>query len=231
MMKKKICLEIDVLTLFPKIFETYLGESIAKRALEKRLVKVNLHQIRDHSLDRHKKCDDKPFGGGPGMVMTPEPIFRAVRKIREEGKMKLYLLDPHGKPFDQGKARKLAKEERFMLLCGHYEGIDERVKRELVDEEISIGDFVVTGGEVPALAVIDAVIRLVPGVLGNEGSLESESFEKGLLDYPHYTRPRDFEGLCVPDVLVSGHHREVEKWREAQRVEMTRKKRPDMFKK
>jgi len=230
-MKREIPLEIDVLTLFPKIFETYAGESIAKRAIAKKLVRVNVHQLRDYSLDRHKKCDDKPFGGGPGMVMTPGPIFRAVRKIRNGQKMKLYLLDPHGKPFSQQKAGKMALERRFMLLCGHYEGIDERVKRELVDEEVSIGDFVVTGGEIPALAVMDAVIRLVPGVLGNEGSLENESFEHGLLDYPHYTRPQDFEGLRVPEVLVSGHHLEVEKWRHAQRLEMTRKKRPDLLKK
>jgi tRNA (guanine37-N1)-methyltransferase len=229
-MKRKALLEIEVLTLFPKIFKTYLRESIAKRAVEKKLVKVRLHQLRDFTLDPHKKCDDKPFGGGPGMVMTPEPIFRAVEHIRGKKKMRLYLLDPHGTPLTQKKARELSREKHWMLLCGHYEGIDERVKEKLVDEEISIGDFVTTGGEIPALAVIDAAIRLVPGVLGNEKSLYHESFEEGLLDHPHYTRPQDFRGLGVPEILVSGHHAKVEKWRREKRCEMTRKKRPDLLK-
>ena len=223
-------LEIEVITLFPKLFSSYCEESIPKRAIAKGLVRVKAHQLRDYSEDRHRKCDDKPYGGGPGMVMTPGPIFQAVQKIRGKKKWPIYLLDPHGKPFDQRKARKLAKKRHWMLLCGHYEGVDERVKKLLVDEEISMGDFVLTGGEIPALAVIDSAIRLVPGVLGNIDSLQNESFEENLLDYPHYTRPRVFRGLRVPDVLVSGHHREVALWRKALRLEVTQKKRPDIYK-
>ncbi len=228
-MMKKPKLEIDVLTLFPKIFHTFCGESIAKRALAKELIRVNIHDLRTYGEGRHRRCDDVPFGGGPGMVMTPGPIFEAVKAVRGKKKMPLYLMDPHGKPFNQKKARRLAVGKRWMLLCGHYEGIDERVKKELVDEEISLGDFVLTGGEVAALGVMDATIRLVPGVLGNEESLKNESFDHGLLDYPHYTRPQNFQGFQVPDVLLSGNHKKIESWRRRKRLELTHKKRPDLM--
>jgi len=229
-MKKAPRLAIEVITLFPRIFEAYLGESIPRRALAKGLVRVRAHQLRDFSRDRHRKCDDKPFGGGPGMVMTPQPLFDAVRRIRGHRKARVYLLDPHGSRFTQAKAREMALEKSWILICGHYEGVDERIKERLVDEEISIGDFVLTGGEPAALAVIDAVIRLVPGVLGNEQSLLHESFEEGLLDSPHYTRPRDFRGMKVPEALVSGDHAAIEQWRINERLEATRKKRPDLWK-
>jgi tRNA (guanine37-N1)-methyltransferase len=223
-------MKCDVLTIFPEIFTSYLNESIIKRARAKGLLDVALHNIRDFSSDAHRTVDDSPFGGGAGMVFKPEPIFKAMDFLREDGEpRKVVLLTPQGRPFDQSIAEDYSREEkRFVFICGRYEGIDERVKT-LVDEEISIGDYVLTGGELAALVVIDAVARLVPGALGDERSIEDESFSWGLLDYPHYTRPREFRGLHVPQVLVSGDHREIDRWRRKQALRKTLEVRPDLI--
>ena len=223
-------MKCDVLTLFPDILNAYLNESILKRAREKKLLDVKLHNIRDFTLDPHRKVDDYPYGGGAGMVFTPEPIFRAVDFLKEDGKpRKIVLLSPQGRPFSQSMAEVYSKEDkRFVFICGRYEGIDERV-RTLVDEEVSIGDYVITGGELAALVIIDAVTRLVPGVLGDDKSNEDESFSWGLLDYPHYTRPREFRGLTVPPVLVSGNHKDIWTWRRKQALKKTLKVRPDII--
>lgn len=225
-------MKCDVLTIFPEIFTSYLNESIIKRARSKDILDVRLHNIRDFSSDAHRTVDDSPFGGGAGMVFKPEPIFRAMDFLKEDGEpRKVVLLTPQGRPFDQSIAEAYSKEEkRFVFICGRYEGIDERVKA-LVDEEISIGDYVLTGGELAALVVIDAVTRLLPGALGDERSIVDESFSWGLLDYPHYTRPREFRGLHVPQVLVSGDHREIEYWRRKQALRKTMEVRPDLLRK
>ncbi len=223
-------MKCDVLTIFPEIFNSYLNESIIKRARAKGLLDVALHNIRDFSTDAHRTVDDSPFGGGAGMVFKPEPIFRAIDFLKEDGEpRKVVLLTPQGRPFDQSIAEDYSREKkRFIFICGRYEGIDERI-RTLVDEEISIGDYVLTGGELAALVVIDAVTRLVPGALGDERSVEDESFSWGLLDYPHYTRPREFRGLHVPQVLVSGDHREIQYWRRKQALRKTMEVRPDLL--
>jgi tRNA (guanine37-N1)-methyltransferase len=223
-------MKCDVLTLFPDIFTSYLNESIMKRAGERGLLEVKLHNIRDFTSDAHRTVDDYPFGGGAGMVFKPEPLFKAMDFLREDGEpRKVILMTPRGKPFSQSIAENYAKErKRFVFICGRYEGIDERVKT-LVDEELSVGDYVLTGGELAALAVIDAVTRLVPGALGDERSVEDESFSWGLLDYPHYTRPREYRGLTVPDVLLSGNHREIERWRRKQALKKTVEVRPDLI--
>lgn len=225
-------MKCDVLTIFPDIFTAYLNESITKRAMEKNLLDVRLYNIRDFSDNSHQKVDDYPFGGGAGMVFKPEPIFRAMDFLNEDGVLrKVILLTPQGIPFNQSIAENYAKEKkRFVFICGRYEGIDERVKTR-VDEEISIGDYVLTGGELAALVIIDAVTRLLPGALGDERSVEDESFSWGLLDYPHYTRPREFRGLCVPEVLLSGNHREIEYWRRKMALIKTMKVRPDLVNK
>ncbi|HDH06393.1 MAG TPA: tRNA (guanosine(37)-N1)-methyltransferase TrmD [Nitrospirae bacterium] len=225
-------MKCDVLTLFPDIFTAYLNESIIKRARAKNLLDVKLYNIRDFSSDPHRTVDDCPFGGGAGMVLKPEPIFRAVDVLKEDGMpRKVILLTPQGRTFNQAIAEAYSKEKkRFVFICGRYEGIDERVKT-LVDEEVSIGDYVLTGGELATLVIIDAVTRLIPGALGDERSVEDESFSWGLLDYPHYTRPREFRGLSVPHVLVSGNHKEIEYWRRKQALKKTVKVRPDLIKK
>lgn len=220
-------LEIDVVTLFPKFFKGPLDESLIKKAQEKKLVKLRVHNLRDYAHDRHKTADDKPFGGGPGMVMKPEPIFECVEAVRREGWV--VLLDPQGEPLNQKRAKRLAGRGHLILICGHYEGVDQRVKDHLVHQEISAGDFITMGGEAPALCLIEAVMRFVPGVLGNQNSLAEETFEEGL-EYPHYTRPREFRGWKVPEVLVSGHHGEVLKWRKKSAGELTKKRRPDLGK-
>jgi tRNA (guanine37-N1)-methyltransferase len=200
-----------------------------KRAQQAGKVAIRVHDLRDYTRDRHKTVDDKPFGGGPGMVMKPEPIFECVEDVFEKhGKGWIIVLDPQGERLTQALAEKLARKKHLVLVCGHYEGIDYRVHEHLADQAVSIGDFVTMGGEAPALCMIEAVTRLVPGVLGNEKSLEEESFNLGMLEYPHYTRPRDFRGHQVPDVLVSGNHKEVEKWRHRAAREHTRRKRPDL---
>lgn len=223
-------MKCDVLTLFPDILNACLNESILKRAREKELLDVKLYNIRDFTLDPHRKVDDYPYGGGAGMVFTPEPVFRAVDFLKEDGEpRKIVLLSPQGRSFSQSMAEDFSKEEkRFVFICGRYEGIDERV-RTLVDEEVSIGDYVITGGELAALVIIDAVTRLVPGALGDDRSIEDESFSWGLLDYPHYTRPREFRGLDVPPVLVSGNHKEIRAWRRREALKKTLKVRPDLI--
>jgi tRNA (guanine37-N1)-methyltransferase len=219
----------DVLTLFPGILEGPLGESLLGRAIDQGLVEVRLHDIRDHAHDKHRQVDDYAFGGGPGMVMKPEPIFEAVESLGE-GRKRMILLSPAGRRLDQELVRELALERWLVLICGRYEGVDERVVSGLPAEEVSIGDFVLAGGEVAALVLIEAVTRLVPGVIGNEESLSAESFEAGLLDYPHYTRPASFRGMEVPQVLLSGDHARIAEWRREAVREKTRKNRPDLLK-
>ncbi len=221
--------EIDVVTLFPNFFESPLRESILKRAQKDRHVKIRVHDLRNYTHDRHRTADDKPFGGGAGMLMKPEPIFECVEAIHEKGWV--VLLDPRGEPLTQPVVEKLARRKHLILIAGHYEGVDHRVREHLVDQEISVGDFVSMGGEAPALCLIEAVVRLLPGVLGNCESLKHESFQSDLLEYPQYTRPREFRGWKVPDVLVSGHHREVKKWRDQEAHKMTKQKRPTLLRK
>lgn len=221
-------MKIDVLTLFPGMFAGPLDESIIKRAREKGILELGIHNLRDWTHDRHRTVDDKPFGGGPGMLLKPEPIFEAVEQLGNE-RTKVILLSPSGRPFKQAMARELAKEVHLLLVTGHYEGFDERVREHLADDEISIGDFVLTNGALPAMVVIDAVTRLLPGVLGDDESSRDESFSHGLLEYPHYTRPADFRGMKVPEMLLSGHHAEIAKWRAEQAKLRTREKRPDLL--
>ena len=220
-------MRIDILTLFPEMFSP-LKSSIIGRAVEGNKIEINVYDIRSYSLDKHKKCDDTPFGGGAGMVMTPQPIASAIEDIDPDHLAKRIYLSPKGRVFKQSVVLEYAKEERLLLLCGHYEGVDQRVLDLYIDEELSIGDFVLTGGEIPALAVVDAVCRYVSGVI-NEESLSQESFSEGLLEYPHYTRPQEFKGLKVPDVLRSGNHGEIDKWRYQKSLEITRKNRPDLL--
>ena len=221
-------LAIDIVTLFPGFFESPLEESLLEKARAKGLVKIRAHDLRDWAHDRHKTADDKPFGGGAGMVMKPEPIFECVESLG--GKPWVVLLDPQGEPMSQALAEKLAKKKHLVLIAGHYEGVDQRVKDHLIDQEISIGDFITMGGEAPALCLIEAVTRLIPGVLGNAESIKHESFQTGILEHPHYTRPREFRGWKVPDVLVSGDHKELAAWRKRSAEQTTRTKRPDLLK-
>ena len=218
---------IEVLTLFPEMFPGPLNAGVTGRGLAAGLVTLRLHNLRDYTHDRHRQVDDVPYGGGAGMVLKPEPIFEAVRA--RAGKGPVILLTPQGELLNQGLVRELAGHEDLYLICGRYEGVDERVATHLVDKEISIGDYVLTGGELPAMVLIDAVSRLVAGVLGSEESPKDESFDQHLLEYPHYTRPADFEGHPVPEVLRSGHHAEIERWRRAQATERTRRRRPDLL--
>ena len=223
-------MRVDIITIFPEIFTPFLKTSIIKRAQEKKRVKILVHNLRDFTLDKHKKVDDRPFGGGPGMVMTPQPFFDAVKKIKGRRKAKIILLCPSGKTLTQNLAKGLAKSKDLIFICGHYEGIDERVREHIVDESISIGDYVLTGGEIPAMVLVDCVTRLVPGVLGREESLVNETFEQNLLEYPQYTRPANFRGKKVPDVLLSGHHEAIKKWRRKESLLRTKKYRPDLLK-
>jgi tRNA (guanine37-N1)-methyltransferase len=225
---------IDIITIFPKMFEAVLGESIIKLAREKGVVEINVIDLRLFSKDKHRKVDDKPFGGGPGMVMNAEPFFEAVNYVRRKTKdlrlkTRVILLTPKGSTFDHDMALKFSGYEHIVLLCGHYEGIDERVN-DLVDEEVSIGDFVLTGGEIPAMAVVDAVVRLLPGALGNEESSKDESFSGNMLEHPHYTRPATYKGMKVPDILLSGDHDKIKKWRKKQSMKITKERRPDLIK-
>jgi len=224
-------MRIDILTLFPEMFHNVLENSILRIAQEKELVNFHLHNIRDFSNDKHKCVDDKPYGGGAGMVMKPEPVFNAVETVEAEEDLasKKILLTPQGKTFDQNIAEDLSKEARLMMICGHYEGFDERIKSGIDVLEISIGDYVLTGGEIPAMAVIDAVVRLIPNVLGGNGSLQDESFTNRTLEYPQYTRPAEFRGMRVPEILRSGNHKKVEEWRMKESVMRTQKKRPDLL--
>lgn len=223
-------MRFDILTLFPGMFDTTLGDSIIGRARKAEIITINIVNIRDFAQNKHKQVDDYPYGGGPGMVMQPQPVFDAYKSITDklDYKPKVLYMSPQGKVFNQSTAEMLSKESHLVLLCGHYEGIDERVIEEIVDEEISIGDYVLTGGEIPAMVVIDAVSRLVPGVL-TAGSCSQETFSSGLLEYPQYTRPPVFMGREVPEVLLSGHHANIEKWRRKQSLQRTYMKRPDML--
>ena len=222
-------LRIDIITIFPDVLKPFLNESIIKRARQKKKVKISVHDLRDYTVDKHRKADDRPFGGGPGMVMNPQPIFDAVKKFKGRKKAKVILTCATCQPFNQKKAKKLTKEKNIIIICGHYEGVDERVRKALVDESISIGDYVLTGGEIPALVLVDAVTRLIPGVLGKQDSLNEESFENDLLEYPQYTRPANFRGMKVPQVLLSGHHRDIQEWRKQQSLRKTKTKRPDLW--
>jgi tRNA (guanine37-N1)-methyltransferase len=220
---------IDVFTIFPGIFESPLRESLLGKAVDGGLLDVRIHDLRDATTDRHRQVDDESYGGGPGMVMKPEPIFAAVEALGE-GSKRVLLLSPAGRRLDQALVRELAEEPWLVLVCGRYEGVDERVVQGLPAEEVSIGDYVLSGGEVPALVVLEAVTRLVPGVIGREESHERDSFgPEGLLDHPHYTRPAEFRGMAVPEVLLSGNHAEIERWRREAALEKTRRNRPDLL--
>jgi tRNA (guanine37-N1)-methyltransferase len=222
----------DIITIFPEIFHAYLGESILKRAVQKKLLDVKIYNLRDFTTDKHRTVDDYPYGGGAGMVMKIEPIYNAVHSIKTDGLERIVvLLSPQGKTYNQEMAETLSREKRRILfICGRYEGIDERVRESLVDEEISIGDYILTGGELAALVIIDSAARLIPGVLGDYESAKEESFARGILDYPHYTRPPEFKGLNVPEVLLSGNHSEIHRWRKREAIKRTLKKRPDLLK-
>jgi tRNA (guanine37-N1)-methyltransferase len=221
-------MEIDILTLFPRIFEGPLDESILKRARDRGLVQVRVHNLRDFAHDKHRVVDDKPYGGAPGMLMKPEPIFEAVEKFRRNDTC-VVLMTPQGRSLTQERAREFAKRPHLLIICGHYEGVDERVREALVDEEVSIGDYVLTNGAVAAAVLVDAVVRLVPGVLGDEQSAADDSFAGGLLEGPQYTRPPEFRGMRVPDVLVSGDHKAIAKWRAEQARKRTKERRPDLL--
>src|SRR3954453_7750492 len=221
-------MKIAVLTLFPAMFAGPLDESIVKRAREAGLLELTLHNLRDYAHDRHRTVDDRPFGGGPGMLLKPEPLFEAVEKLARET-ARVVLLSPSGRTFNQAIARELAQVDDLLLISGHYEGFDERVREHLADDELSIGDYVLTNGALPAMVIIDAVTRLLPGALGDDTSSHEESFSQGLLEYPHYTRPADFRGMKVPEVLLSGNHSLIEEWREKESLRRTFLRRPDLL--
>ncbi len=222
-------MRIDVITIFPGIFESPLRESLLGRAIEAGLLDVRVHDLRDSTTDKHRQVDDESYGGGPGMVLKPEPVFAAVESLGA-GERRTLLLSPAGRRLDQDLARELATEPWLVLICGRYEGVDERVVEGVPAEEVSIGDYVVAGGEVPALVVLEAVTRLVPGVIGREESHEQDSFgDEGVLDHPHYTRPAEFRGMRVPEILLSGNHAEIERWRREAALEKTRRNRPDLL--
>ena len=222
-------LRIDVLTLFPRMLDGFLAESILGRALENKLLGVSVHDVRAWTTDKHRTADDRPFGGGAGMIMKPEPVVAAIEAVQTPGCKRIYLT-PDGQPFSPKIAEALSKESHLVLLSGHYEGIDQRIRDSVIDQEISIGDYVLTNGTLAAAVVIDALCRFIPGVLGEEKSLTHESFTGRLLDFPQYTRPAEFRGMSVPEVLLSGNHAEIEKWRQARALESTRKNRPDLLK-
>jgi tRNA (guanine37-N1)-methyltransferase len=221
-------MKIDVLTLFPAMFAGPLDESIIQRARANGALDLAVHNLRDYTHDRHKTVDDRPFGGGPGMLFKPEPIFEAVEKLGG-AKTRVILMSPAGRKFDQTVARELSGAEHLLLICGSYEGFDERIREHLAHDELSIGDYVLTNGALPAMVVIDAVTRLLPGVLGDDESSQDESFSHGLLEYPHYTRPAEFRGMKVPEVLLSGNHAEIAKWRAEQAKQRTKERRPDLL--
>jgi len=225
-------MKIDIITLFPQMFSGPFDESIVHRAQEKKLVEINIHNLRDWAVDERGTVDDRPFGGGPGMLLKAQPVFDAVETLKskiKDQRSKIVLMTPQGKPFSQKIAQDISKLESLILVCGHYEGVDERIREHLVDEEISIGDYVLTGGELPAMVVVDATVRLIPGVLEKKEAIELESFTTTLLEYPQYTRPEDFRGFRVPEILLSGNHQEIKKWREEQTEKRTKERRPDLL--
>ncbi|PIU29246.1 MAG: tRNA (guanosine(37)-N1)-methyltransferase TrmD [Candidatus Hydromicrobium americanum] len=228
-------LKIDVVTIFPDMFDNIIEFGVLKEAFKKNICQLNIYNLRDFSNYKHGRVDDRPYGGGPGMVLMPEPIDNAItfikkkNKIKKKEKQKVILLAPRGEKLNQNKLKYLSNLENIILICGRYEGVDERLIDSLIDLEISIGDYVLTGGEIPAMVIIDGVIRLLPGVVGKEESLKSESFEDNLLDYPQYTRPPVFKGMDVPKILLSGNHKDIQKWRKEKSLEITRTKRPDLI--
>ena len=225
-------LRFDIVSIFPGMFASPFGDSIIQRAREAGLLDINVHDLRDYSLNKHRKVDDSPFGGGVGMVMNVEPIARAITAVKKEvPETRTILLSPGGRPFDQEKAWELSSLPSLTLICGRYEGIDERIRLHYVDEEISIGDYVLTGGELPAMVLVEAISRLLPGVLGDPESVVEESFHDDLLEYPQYTRPRDYEGLKVPEILVSGDPKKIRNWQKAEALKKTAQVRPDLLEK
>ncbi|HXG92260.1 MAG TPA: tRNA (guanosine(37)-N1)-methyltransferase TrmD [Blastocatellia bacterium] len=223
-------MRFDIITIFPEIFRGVFEFGIIRRAVEAALVEIAVHDLRDYTHDRHRQVDDRPFGGGAGMVMKPEPLFRAVEAITHGASgVSVVMLSPQGRLFNQRVAEEFATKSRVVLICGRYEGVDERVIEQLATDEISIGDYVLSGGEIPAMVVVDAVTRLIPGALGCNESAEQDSFADGLLDYPHYTRPAEYRGLRVPDVLISGNHAEIAAWRRRKAIEKTLRRRPDLI--
>lgn len=227
-------MKFDILTLFPEVIDAVLGSSIIGRAIENGIISVESHNIRDYTKDKHKKTDDTPYGGGKGMLMSTQPIcdcFEAVKSNLQSGKTKVIYASPRGRIFNHEIAKELSQYDNIVILCGHYEGVDERVIDAIVDEEISIGDYVLTGGEIPACIMVDAISRLVPGVLSDKECYEKESIASGLLEYPQYTRPRVFNGVSVPEVLLSGHHENIDKWRLEKSLELTKARRPDLYEK
>ena len=226
-------MRIDIISIFPKMFSAVLDESMIKRAQQKGKVKIFAHDLRNYTNDLHRKVDDRPFGGGSGMVIQVEPVFRALQAIKKKikGKARVILLCPQGKRFNQAYAKKLSRCRNLIFICGHYEGVDERIRQYLVDEEISIGDYVLTGGELAAMVIVDSLVRLIPGVLGDKNSLNFESFEGNLLEYPQYSRPAQFKKWSVPKVLLSGAHDKIEAWRRVESLQRTGLKRPDLLRK
>ena len=226
-------MQIDILTLFPQMFQSPFSTGLFQRAIDRKLVRVDIHDIRDYTHDKHRTVDDYPYGGGAGMVLKPEPIFEAIEVLKSEispdGKLPIILLTPQGRLFSQQIALELSKHSHLVLICGHYEGIDERVREHLVTDEISIGDYVLSGGELAAMVVVDAVVRLLPGVLGSEASLLDDSHTTGLLEYPHYTRPQVYRDWAVPEVLLSGNHAQIAQWRHEQAICRTLKRRPELL--
>jgi tRNA (guanine37-N1)-methyltransferase len=224
-----MAVKIDILTLFPEMFDIF-NQSIIGKAKEKGIISINTWNIRDYTKDKHRKVDDYPYGGGAGMVMAAQPVVDCIRKVKDQNGGKIIFLGPRGRTFNQEMAKELSAEEELVFLCGHYEGIDERIYKH-IDMEVSLGDFVLTGGEMACIPVVDSILRLLPGVLSSSESFTEESFYSGALEYPHYTRPAVFEGDAVPDVLMSGHHENVRKWRRAQSLAITKERRPDLFQK
>jgi tRNA (guanine37-N1)-methyltransferase len=225
---------IHIVTAFPKLLSSPLNESIIKQAKKKKLVRIKVHNLRKYTTDKHKTVDDRPYGGGPGMILKPEPIFNCVEAIKKKSKEeinRIILLSPQGEAFTQKKANELSLEKGLIFICGHYKGVDERIRAHLVTDEISIGDYILTGGELPALVIVDSIVRLLPGVLGDYYSAMTDSFQDGLLDSPYYTRPENFRGWKVPEILLSGNHQEIEKWRQEQRLLQTKNKRKDLIEK
>lgn len=222
-------MRIDYLTLFPEMFEGVLNHSILQRAQDKGMLAVNTVNFRDYAENKHNQVDDYPFGGGQGMVLKPEPIFNAQESLQQTAETRVVLMCPQGEPFTQEKAQELSEAEHLVFICGHYEGYDERIREHLVTDEISIGDYVLTGGELPAMTMTDAIVRLIPGVLGNQQSHEDDSFQDGLLEFPQYTRPREYRGMNVPEVLLSGNHARIDAWRREQKLLRTYRNRPDLL--
>ena len=221
-------MEIDIITIFPGMFSGIFSSSIIRIAQEKKLLKIKIHNLRDFTEDKHRKVDAPPYGGGAGMVLRCEPVFKAVKTVNKGHRV--ILLSPQGKVLSQGLAKKFLKKRKLLLICGHYEGVDERIGKSLIDEEVSIGDYILSGGEPAAMVFVDVLARLIPGVVGDYASVKNESFEDGLLDYPQYTKPRIFKNLKVPSVLLSGNHKKIEQWRKTQALVNTKKKRPDLLK-